>query len=165
VVGVGYGWKLGEGDVGSVWPHSLTPSLGMRGRRTSARNRPGGITLCRSSICATFADDNEQIRSVMPPGDRTLLQNIGDAASVRCGDYTVIDQEGQQGDSCRAGLSPRRGECSAAWREVAAGVWPLSDEHRGSVPPGSRSNSCAGRAWRNSMSELASHALLLDARS
>jgi hypothetical protein len=109
-----------------------------------------------------FADDNEQIASVMLPGDRTFLQNIGDA-SVRCGYYTVIDQEGQQSDSAEQALSLVEANAAAAWREVAAGVWPLSDEHRGSVAAWIALQLLRGTSVRNSMSELASHALLLDA--
>jgi hypothetical protein len=109
-----------------------------------------------------FADDNEQIASVILPGDRTFLQNIGDA-SVWCGYYTVIDQEGQQSDSAEQAFSLVEANAAAAWREVAEGVWPLSDEHRGSVAAWIALQLLRGTSVRNSMSELASHALLLDA--
>lgn len=61
-----------------------------------------------------FANDNERIRTVMLPGERTFPQSIGDA-SVQTGYYTVIDQEGQQSDAMEQALSlveARRITCS-----------------------------------------------------
>jgi Protein of unknown function (DUF4238) len=108
-----------------------------------------------------FANDNERVTTVMLPGDRTFSQSIGDA-SVQTGYYTVIDQEGQQSDAAERALSLVEAHAATAWREVAAGVWPLPDEHRGSVAAWVALQLLRGSSVRNSMSELASHALLLE---
>jgi hypothetical protein len=108
-----------------------------------------------------FANDNERVTTVMLPGDRTFPQSIGDA-SVQTGFYTVIDQAGQQSDAVEQALSLVEADAATAWREVAAGVWPLDDEHRGSVAAWVALQLLRGSSVRNSMSELASHTLLLE---
>jgi hypothetical protein len=108
-----------------------------------------------------FANDNERVTTVMLPGDRTFPQSIGDA-SVQTGYYTVIDQAGQQSDAVEQALSLVEADAATAWREVAAGVWPLDDEHRGSVAAWVALQLLRGNSVRNRMSELASHSLLLD---
>lgn len=108
-----------------------------------------------------FANDNERVATVMLPGDRIFPQSIGDA-SVQTGYYTVIDQTGQQSDAVEQALSLVEAHAATAWREVAAGVWPLGDEHRASVAAWAALQLLRGTRVRNSMSELASHALLLD---
>ena len=108
-----------------------------------------------------FANNNERVTTVMLPGERTFLQSIGDA-SVQTGYYTVIDQEGQQSDAAEQALALVEAHAAAAWREVAAGVWPLPDEHRASLAAWVALQLLRGTSVRNSMSELASHALLLE---
>jgi hypothetical protein len=108
-----------------------------------------------------FANDNERVTTVMLPGDRTFPQSIDDA-SVQTRYYTVIDQTGQQSDAAEQALSLVETDAAKAWREVAAGVWPLDDEHRGSMAAWVALQLLRGSKVRNSMSELASHALLLD---
>ena len=108
-----------------------------------------------------FANDNERVMTVMLPGDRNFPQSIGDA-SVQTGYYTVIDKAGQQSDAAEQALSLVEADAAAAWRDVAAGVWPLGDEHRGSMAAWIALQLLRGTSVRNSMSELASHALLLD---
>jgi hypothetical protein len=108
-----------------------------------------------------FANDNERVTTVMLPGDRTFPQSIGDA-SVQTDYYTVIDQKGQQSDAAEQALSLVEAPAATAWREVAAGVWPLPDGHRESVAAWLALQLLRGSSVRNSMSELASHALLLE---
>ncbi|WP_158102741.1 DUF4238 domain-containing protein [Lentzea kentuckyensis] len=108
-----------------------------------------------------FANDNERLTTVMLPGDRSFPQSIGDA-SVQTDFYTVIDQAGQQSDAAERALSLVEGQAAAAWREVAAGVWPLGDEHRESVAAWVALQLLRGSKVRNSMSELATHHLLLE---
>ncbi|WP_410583838.1 DUF4238 domain-containing protein [Amycolatopsis sp. lyj-108] len=108
-----------------------------------------------------FANDNERVTTVMLPGDRTFQQSIGDA-SVQVDYYTVIDQAGQQSDVVEQALSLVEAPAAAAWREVAAGAWPLSDEHRQSMAAWIALQLLRGSSVRNRMSELASHALLLE---
>lgn len=108
-----------------------------------------------------FANDNERVATVMLPGDRTFPQSIGDA-SVQTGYYTVIDQAGQQSDAAEQALSLVEADAATAWREVAAGVWPLRDEHRESMAAWIALQLLRGTSVRNRMSELASHAVLLE---
>ena len=108
-----------------------------------------------------FANDSERVMTVMLPGERTFLQGIGDA-SVQTGYYTVIDQEGQRSDAAEQALSLVEAPAATAWREVAAGVWPLPDEHRESMAAWLALQLLRGTSVRNSMSEMASHALLLE---
>ena len=108
-----------------------------------------------------FANDNERVTTVMLPGERTFPQSIGDA-SVQTGYYTVIDQEGQQSDAAEQALSLVEAHAATAWREVAGGVWPLPEEHRASMAAWVALQLLRGTSVRNSMSKLASHALLLE---
>lgn len=108
-----------------------------------------------------FANDNEQVTTVMLPGDRIFPQSIGDA-SVQTRYYTVIDPAGQQSDAAEHAISLVENQAAEAWREVAAGVWPLGDEHRGSLAAWVALQLLRGTSVRNSMSELASHTLLLE---
>ena len=123
----------------------------------AALDWPAGI----DSHLRYFANNNERVTTVMLPGERTFLQSIGDA-SVQTGYYTVIDQEGQQSDAAEQALALVEAHAAAAWREVAAGVWPLPDEHRASLAAWVALQLLRGTSVRNSMSELASHALLLE---
>jgi len=108
-----------------------------------------------------FANDNERVTTIMLPGDRTFPQSIADA-SVQTGYYTVIDRDGQQSDTAEQALSLVEADAATAWREVAAGVWPLRDKHRESMAAWVALQLLRGSSVRNSMSELASHALLLE---
>ncbi|MFI5560708.1 DUF4238 domain-containing protein [Amycolatopsis japonica] len=108
-----------------------------------------------------FANDNERVTTVMLPGERAFPQGIGDA-SVQIDYYTVIDQAGQQSDVVEQALSLVEAPAAAAWREVAAGVWPLSDEHRQSMAAWVALQLLRGSSVRNRMSQVASHALLLE---
>ena len=108
-----------------------------------------------------FANDNERVMAVMLPGDRRFPQSIGDA-SVQTGYYTVIDQAGHQSDTAEQALSLVEARAATAWREVAAGVWPLRQEHRESMAAWIALQLLRGTSVRNSMSELASQALLLE---
>lgn len=108
-----------------------------------------------------FANDNERVTTVMLPGDRAFPQSIDDA-SVRTGYYTVIDQHGQESDTAERALAPIEADAAVAWREVVAGVWPLPDRHRESVAGWVALQLLRGTSVRNSLSELATHALLAE---
>ena len=107
-----------------------------------------------------FANDKERVTTVMLPGDRTFPQSIGDA-SVQTDYYTVIDRDGQQSDAVEQSLALVEAQAATAWREVVAGVWPLPDEHRASMAAWLALQLLRGSGVRNSMSELATHHLLL----
>lgn len=108
-----------------------------------------------------FADEREHVTTVMLPGDRTFPQSIGDA-SVNTDYYTVIDQAGQESDAAEQALSQLEGVAATAWRELSAGAWPLSEEHRGNMAAWLALQLLRGPRVRNSMSESASFVLLLE---
>jgi hypothetical protein len=109
-----------------------------------------------------FADEREQITTVMLPGDRRFTQNIKDA-SVNNDFYTVIDNNGQESDLVEKALSELEGPAATAWREVAQGVWPLPEEHRVAMASWLALQLLRGTRMRDSMSELATHAFLIEA--
>lgn len=107
-----------------------------------------------------FADTRDQLQTVMLPGDRRFPQSVGDA-SVNTNFYTVIDDEGEQSDAAEHALSQLEGYAATAWREMDAGVWPLPEESRTAMAGWLALQLLRGPGVRNSMSELATHALLL----
>jgi hypothetical protein len=108
-----------------------------------------------------FADDREQLTTVMLPGDRTFTQSVADA-SVNIDFYTVVDITGQQSDIAERALSQLEGPAASAWREMNDGVWPLPEEHRVAMATWLALQLLRGTGVRNSMSELATHALLIE---
>lgn len=108
-----------------------------------------------------FADDRDQVTTVMLPGDRTFTQNIADA-SVNNDFYTVVDHAGLESDAVEKSLSELEGVAAAAWREIDSGVWPLPEEHRVAMAGWLGLQLLRGPGVRNSMSELATHTLLLE---
>lgn len=109
-----------------------------------------------------FADEREQITTVMLPGDRRFTQNIKDA-TVNNGFYTVVDNDGNESDLAERALGELEGAAAAAWREVAGGVWPLPEEHRVAMASWLALQVLRGTRLRNAMSELATHGLLIEA--
>lgn len=108
-----------------------------------------------------FADDRDQVTTVMLPGEKVFTQNIADA-SVNNDFYTVIDHDGEETDAVEQSLSELEGVAAAAWREVDNEVWPLEEEHRGAMAGWLALQLLRGTGVRNSMSELATHALLIE---
>lgn len=108
-----------------------------------------------------FADERDQLTTVMLPGERTFTQSVGDA-SVNIDFYTVIDNSGQQSGIAERALSQLEGLAASAWREMDNGVWPLPDEHRVAMATWLALQLLRGTGVRNSISELATHALLLE---
>jgi hypothetical protein len=55
-----------------------------------------------------FADENDMIRTVFLPGNRSIVQNIGNA-SVQNNFYTGIGHDGQETDAAEKRPLPMRG--------------------------------------------------------
>lgn len=108
-----------------------------------------------------FADEREQLTTVMLPGDRTFTQSITNA-SVQTDFYTVIDTHGNESDLAEQALSGIETPAADAWHELAAGVWPLPEEHRGAMAAWLALQILRSSGIRNSMNEIATHALLLE---
>lgn len=97
----------------------------------------------------------------MLPGDRSFNQSIRDA-SVNTDFYTVVDKKGQESDAVEQALAELEGLAAPAWRAMADGVWPLPEEHRVAMAGWLALQLLRGTSMRDSMSEIASHALLLE---
>lgn len=108
-----------------------------------------------------FADDRDQIRTVMLPGERQFTQNIVNA-SVNNDFYTVVDSGGEPSDAVEQSLADLEAVAAAAWREMHRGVWPMPDEHRYAMAGWLALQLLRGPGVRNSMSEIATRALLLE---
>lgn len=108
-----------------------------------------------------FADDRDQVQTVVHPGDRTFRQNITNA-TVQTDFYTVVDEDGEQSDAAERSFSELEGLAATAWQEMANGVWPLPDEHRAAMAGWLALQLLRGTSTRNSMSEIWSHGLLLE---
>jgi hypothetical protein len=108
-----------------------------------------------------FADERDQVTTVMLPGERTFTQNIANA-SVQTDFYTVIDNDGHESDRAEQALSQIETLAADAWRELAAGAWPLPEEHRVAMAAWLALQLLRGSGVRDSMSEIATHALLLE---
>ena len=109
-----------------------------------------------------FADDRKQVATVILPGDRRAFPQSINNASVHTDFYTVIDNDGQESDAAERALGYIEDAAADAWRELAAGVWPLPDEHRANMAGWLALQLLRGSGVRESMNELASHALLLE---
>ncbi|TDB96911.1 DUF4238 domain-containing protein [Actinomadura sp. 7K534] len=108
-----------------------------------------------------FADERDRVTTIMLPGERTFTQNIANA-SVQTDFYTVIDNDGHESDLAEQALSQIETLAADAWRELAAGVWPLPEKHRVAMAAWLALQLLRGSGVRNSMSEIATHALLLE---
>ena len=108
-----------------------------------------------------FADENDRVTTVELPGDRSFPQSIRDA-SVHNDYYTVVDQTGEPSDLAEKALGEVEAGAAEAWREIIAGTWPLSDEHRGCVAGWAALQLLRGTRVRDSMSEVATHGVLIE---
>lgn len=74
-----------------------------------------------------FARD-EQIATVVLPGDRRFVQSIKDASVVK--DYYLLDGHASGADVLEKALSGVEGEAAAILKSIADGVWPLPRKQR-----------------------------------
>jgi hypothetical protein len=79
-----------------------------------------------------FADADDQITTVLLPGDRTFVQNIANA-SVQNNFYTAVGVDGDETDAAERAFSVIETPAAEAWQYIAAGVWPLPSIHREAV--------------------------------
>lgn len=79
-----------------------------------------------------FADDDEQVTTVMLPGDRVFTQTAR-RASVENDFYTAIGHDGLETDAGERAFSEIEGPAAEVWRQIAAGMWPLPPTERGVV--------------------------------
>lgn len=106
-----------------------------------------------------FADERDRVSTVMLPGDRNFTQNI---ATVQTNFYTVIDNDGHQSALAEQALSQIERLAADAWRELAAGVRPLPEDHRAAMAAWLALQLLRSGGVRDSMSEIATHTLLLE---
>lgn len=108
-----------------------------------------------------FADENDMITTVFLAGDRSVVQNIGNA-SVQNNFYTGIGHDGQETDTAEQAFSLIEAPAAAAWEHIAAGVWPLPDAEREAVAAWIALHLLRGGGNRNQMSELGTDLLNLE---
>lgn len=107
-----------------------------------------------------FADEAERITTVMLPGGSTFPQNIKNA-SVQTRFYTAIGNDGQPTDAAETAFSKIEAAASVVWREVCAGVWPLSADAREHMAGWIALQLLRGSRVRRSMSQLGTDMLQL----
>jgi hypothetical protein len=107
-----------------------------------------------------FADEAEQITTIVLPGERVFTQSI-ENASVHNQFYTVIDQDGEPSDSIERAFSRVEAIAAEAWRTVAAGVWPLPADAREAMAGWIAFQFLRGPRRRGSMSNLGTDLLQL----
>jgi Protein of unknown function (DUF4238) len=108
-----------------------------------------------------FADGNDMITTVFLPGDRSIVQNIGNA-SVQNNFYTGIGHNGQETDAAEQAFSLIEAPAADAWEKIGAGVWPLPDTEREAVAGWVGLHLLRGGGNRSQMSELGTDMLNLE---
>lgn len=79
-----------------------------------------------------FADEDGMLTTVRLPGDRRFRQSV-ERASVENDFYTITTFGGQESDVAERAFGEIEGPAAAAWRQLAAGVWPLPPTEREAV--------------------------------
>ncbi|PXY33456.1 hypothetical protein BAY59_10225 [Prauserella coralliicola] len=107
-----------------------------------------------------FADEAEQITTVMLPGDQVFLQSIK-RATVQTKFYTAIDRDGQTTDVAEQAFGMIEAEAADVWRQVSDGAWPLSEEDRTRMAGWIALQLLRGGRTRASMNQLGTDLLQL----
>ena len=107
-----------------------------------------------------FADDNEQVTTVMLPGDRVFTQ-AARRASVTNDFYTAIGHDGLETDAAEGAFSEIEGPASEAWRQIAYGEWPLPPTEREVVASWIALQLIRGSGTRRMMSDIGSDLISL----
>lgn len=105
-----------------------------------------------------FADELEQITTVMLPGDHTFLQSIK-RATEQTKFYTAIDRDGQPTDVAEQAFSTIEAEAADVWHQVSDGAWPLLEENRTRMAGWIALQLLRGGRVRASMNQLGSDLL------
>lgn len=105
-----------------------------------------------------FADEANQVTTVMLPGDRQFLQSVG-RATVRTRFYTAVGHGGQPTDAAETAFGGIETVAAEAWRELSEGVWPLTPEAREHVAGWIALQLLRGNGNRASMSQRGGCAL------
>lgn len=108
-----------------------------------------------------FADEAEQVTTVMLPGDRSFAQSIGNA-SVETNFYTALGNDGEETDVAEEAFGQIEGAAADAWREMAAGRWPLSEQSRVDMAGWIALQHLRGQSVRRSMDQIGTDGLHLD---
>lgn len=100
-----------------------------------------------------FADEADQVRTVILPGDLQFLQSV-ERATVRTRFYTAVGHDGQPTDAAETAFGGIETVAAEAWRELSEGVWPLTPEAREHVAGWIALQLLRGSGNRASMSQL-----------
>jgi len=108
-----------------------------------------------------FANDAEQVQTVMLPGTTRFVQSIGDAA-VHTNFYTTVGHDGAATDAAEHAFGAIEEVAAEAWRLVDEGIWPLPNEERAAMAGWLALQLLRGPANRVAMNEIANFGLQLD---
>jgi Protein of unknown function (DUF4238) len=107
-----------------------------------------------------FADESEQVTTVMLPGTRVFTQSIANA-SVQTRYYTAVAADGQQTDLAEKAFAEIEGHAAEAWRLISNDVWPLPTDARIHVAAWIALQLLRGNAIRASMNDIGTDLLRL----
>jgi len=108
-----------------------------------------------------FANEYEQITTVMLPGDRTFQQSVGDA-SVQTRFYTAVGHDGEPTDAAETAFGVIEGAAANGWREVCDGTWPLPNDLREHMAGWIGLQLLRGNSVRASMSQIGTDLLQME---
>lgn len=108
-----------------------------------------------------FANEDDRVTTVLLPGERSFLQSVGDA-SVQNHFYTAIGRDGLETDTAERAFNEIEGPASEAWKEIAAGVWPLRVPEREAAAAWFALHLLRGAGARTMMSNLGTDLLQLE---
>lgn len=103
-----------------------------------------------------FANEAEQVMSVMLPGNELPFRQSIANASVRSSFYTSIGHDGKPTDAAERAFGLIEEAAADAWRRVAAGVWPLHSSARESMAGWIALHLVRGSGTRTLMSQMGS---------
>jgi len=109
-----------------------------------------------------FADEAEQVMTVMLPGTTPPFPQGIANASVRSNFYTGIGHDGQPTDAAERAFGLIEEAAAEAWRDVAAGVWPLLATARESMAGWVALHLVRGSGTRTMMSEAGTNLVRLE---
>lgn len=109
-----------------------------------------------------FADEAEQVMTVMLPGSKApFAQSIANA-SVRSNFYTGIGHDGQPTDAAERAFGMIEAAAADAWREVVDGAWPLPSNARESMAGWIALHLVRGSGTRTMMSQAGTDLLQVE---
>lgn len=109
-----------------------------------------------------FADEADQVMTVMLPGHRPPFRQSIENASVRSNFFMGIGHDGQPTDAAERAFGLIEETAAGAWRNVAEGVWPLPSDAREAMAGWIALHLLRGSGPRMMMNQLGTQLLQLE---